>query len=60
MLIRISAPHFVAGVVLQDDVVVRAAPIVGYMATNKWRYWRVFSYCEEKGWSIEPHDDHRL
>lgn len=51
MLIRITAAHFVAGVVLQDDVVEKAAPIVKYML--RWNYWRVFSYCEEKRWELE-------
>ena len=53
MLIRIVAPHFVAGAILRDDVVVIAAPIIRYMAVNKWSYWRVFSYCEEKRWELE-------
>jgi hypothetical protein len=50
-LIRIEAPHFVAGADLRDDVVICAAPIIGYMIG--WNYWRLFSYCEEKRWRVE-------
>jgi hypothetical protein len=52
-LIRIVAPHFVAGVVFAHDEIVRAAPIVQYMARNRWNFWRVLSYCEEKRWELE-------
>lgn len=55
-LLRIVAPHFVAGIILRDDVVIKAAPIVRYMAVNKWSYWRVFGYCQEKAWSLEVID----
>lgn len=48
---RIVAPHFVAGVVLDEaDHVVRAAPIVGYM--HGWTRERVRSYVVSKGWSV--------
>jgi hypothetical protein len=47
-VIRIEAPHFTAGVVLRDGIVVRAAPIVSYM--RGWSQARVRSYCERKGW----------
>jgi hypothetical protein len=49
-LAAIDAPHFYAGIVLQDDVVVEAAPIVRYM--RKWSRDRVRDYCKEKGWKI--------
>lgn len=48
---RIVAPHFVAAVVLdQNDRVIRAAPIVGYM--HGWTRDRVRSYVARKGWQI--------
>ena len=53
-MIRIVAPHFVAGVEigLRDDfVVVRAAPILNYMLG--WRVYRVLSYCSGKRWECE-------
>jgi len=52
-LIRISAPHFVAGAVLVDDACVEAAPIIRYMMVNKWGYWRIVGYCKEKSWELE-------
>lgn len=55
ILAQISAPKpksFAAGIVLWDDRVVEAAPIVGYMAKGKWTRDRVRAYCAEKGWKI--------
>lgn len=47
---RITAPHFVAGVVVEDDKVVRTAPIVGYMLG--WTADEVRRYVHRKGWRI--------
>ena len=47
-MIRIDAPHFCAAVVLDSDIVVRAAPILKYMLG--WSRWRVADYCRNKGW----------
>jgi len=47
-VIRIEAPHFVAGVVLEQGVVVRAAPILSYM--RGWTRVRVMRYCDSKRW----------
>jgi hypothetical protein len=51
VLARISANHFVAGIVLRSAVVVEAAPIVHYMLG--WSARRVADYCRSKGWTIE-------
>jgi hypothetical protein len=50
--IRSEKPKFTAGVVLWDDVVIEAAPIVGYMKKQRWTRTRVRDYCRERGWSI--------
>jgi hypothetical protein len=50
-MIRITARHFVAGVVLRNGLAVRAAPIVGYMAG--WDGTRVIDYCVRKRWHWE-------
>lgn len=50
-MIRISASHFVAGLVLVDDFVVRAAPIVKYMLG--WTGGMVDNYCSYRGWHVE-------
>jgi hypothetical protein len=53
VLAAIDAPHFFCGVVLWDDVVVEAAPIVGYMKKQRWTRDRVRAYCQEQGWSVK-------
>lgn len=51
-LARISAPHFVAGVLLDEDgVVTKAPPIVRYMVG--WTRHRLVNYCAEKGWIVQ-------
>lgn len=47
-MIRILAPHFVAGVDLDTK---RAAPIIGYMGS--WSAERIASYCKSKCWQWE-------
>jgi hypothetical protein len=51
-LAAIDAPHFYCGIVLFDDRVVEAAPIVKYMAKQKWTRDRVRDYCKAKGWRV--------
>lgn len=48
-LIQITAPHMCAGLVLVDDKVVRAAPILHYMFG--WSIGGVTAYCNRKGWT---------
>ncbi len=50
ILASIDAPHFHAGVVLWDDKVIEAAPIVRYM--RQWTRARVREYCRQKGWKV--------
>lgn len=47
MMLRISAPHFVAGIVRGGDV----APIIKYM--KGWTLPQIRAYCARKGWSVE-------
>lgn len=51
--LRITAPHFVAGIELEHDIVTKAAPIIGYMRKQKWPEASVRDYCRAKGWTIE-------
>lgn len=56
ILAQIKAPEpkpFTAGIVLWDDRVVEAAPIVYYMKREKWTRYRVRSYCAARGWTVE-------
>jgi hypothetical protein len=51
--VRIVAPHFVCGVEIDPAtaVVVRAAPIVGYMVG--WTARRVREYVDRKQWEAK-------
>lgn len=51
-LAAIDAPHFYAGIVLRDNRVIRAAPIVDYMRVQRWSRARVRLYCERKSWKV--------
>jgi len=53
IVISITAPDFCCGLVIRDDVVVRAAPIIGYMARLHWSAARVSAYCRKRGWRFE-------
>lgn len=48
MLLRVLAPHFVAGLVATSLHGAEAAPIICYMLG--WRTLRVWQYCKRKGW----------
>jgi hypothetical protein len=48
---RIVAPHFVAGIVLQEEHACRCAPIVNYMLG--WTRERIERYCAGKRWRVE-------
>ena len=50
MLAAITAPHFCAGIVVTEDVVTEAAPIVKYM--RGWTRDKVREYVRSKGWSV--------
>lgn len=49
---RIVANHFVAGLVVADDLVVEAAPILGWTRGRRWHSVRAF--CVRRGWHGEP------
>jgi hypothetical protein len=50
LLIRIIAPHFVAGI---ERIAYRnrCAPILGYMQT--WNIEKIQNYCKSKGWECQ-------
>ena len=51
-LLRISAPHFVCGVVIDEYwQAVRVAPIVNYM--RGWTQMQIIMYCNRKRWKVE-------
>lgn len=57
-LAQIEAPDtgkrkgFAAGIVLWDDRVVEAAPIVGYMKRERYTRAQVRAYCAQRGWTV--------
>jgi len=46
-LLRITASHFVAGVVVGE----RAAPIVRYM--RRWSVEKIRTCCDDREWALE-------
>ena len=53
ILAQIRADHFTAGLVLHDDDVVEAAPIIRYMERGRWTRAVVRDYCDRRGWKIK-------
>lgn len=51
-LICINSPHFCAAVIVENDRVVRAAPILGYMRAKSWSEQQVLDYCKNKKWEV--------
>jgi len=49
-LVQITSRWFCAGVVLDADVVIEAAPIIKYM--KGWSRERVVAYCKQRGFKI--------
>lgn len=52
---RVIAPHFVAALVAQSDVVFQAAPILAWAVGKSFS--NVRTYCSARGWHLEPLDD---
>lgn len=50
-LLRIVAPHFVAGVFTDGALVRDAAPILAYMVG--WTRAQFATYVRRKGWTVE-------
>jgi hypothetical protein len=50
-LVRIDAPHFVAGILIENDHVVRGAPIIAWMIGKPEGF--VEWYCRRKGWLFD-------
>lgn len=53
-LVRVVAPHFVAGMTIRDGQADRCAPILHYM--RGWTLSEISAYCAKKKWrcSIIP------
>lgn len=53
-LLRVVAPHFVAGIVTDGESVREAAPIMAYMLG--WDATRFRAYVRQKSWKVERCD----
>ena len=51
-LYRVTAPHFVAGVVVSGDYVLQSAPILGWSVGKPFPFLR--DYAKRRGWIVEP------
>ena len=51
LFMRIVAPYFVAGVIVEESVVIKAAPIVGWMIGKNWGYCKF--WAQKKGFQVE-------
>jgi hypothetical protein len=51
MLYRISAPHYVAGLIVQNGIVKEAAPILGWCCFKEWSFCE--KYFKKKNYTIE-------
>lgn len=53
-MLIITANNFTAAIVLEDDLVVEAAPIVKYMIG--WTKRKVLNYCMAENWQCQETD----
>lgn len=47
---RVVAPHFVAGIEVDQGEIVSTAPILKYMVG--WKGREVIAYCVRRGWDV--------
>ncbi len=47
---QVTSNYFCTGIKIENHVVTKAAPIVGYM--HGWTIGKVYNYCEKKDWDI--------
>lgn len=50
-IMRVVAPHFVAGVAVRNGRIARTAPVLSYM--KGWNGRRFDEYLKSKGWTCE-------
>ena len=56
MLLQITAPCYCAGVVIEDDVVIRAAPILRWSLGKSYQFLE--NYFQRKGFKVEVIDEY--
>jgi len=50
VLYQVTAPHFCAGIIVIDNIVIKAAPILRWMIDKNVDY--LTEYCKKKKWEI--------
>lgn len=58
--IKSDDPPFTAGLVLHDDDVIEAEPVIRFMERGRWTRAVVRDYCERRGWKIRVVSEQRL
>lgn len=53
ILVRVSAPHFCAGLEIHDGKIAIAAPIIAWMKKNKMTEEQIVAYCIKKKWDCQ-------
>ena len=51
ILIRVTAPHFVAGIIVYDNVTIRSAPILRW--AERMYFVEFKNIAEKKKWTLE-------
>lgn len=49
-LVRVVAPHYVAGLITRDGIIVEAAPILKWSVGRSWEFFRW--WCRRKGYEV--------
>jgi hypothetical protein len=49
---RITSNYFVAAIIRDGDLVVQAAPVLGWTVRREWQ--QVLTYFNQRGWVVEP------
>lgn len=55
MMLRITAPHFVAGITPGKS----AAPILAWMLHKKWGEKEIIDFCKSRRWQVERIPDRK-
>ena len=50
ILYRIESNYFTCGIIIENNLVIRTAPIVNYMLN--WNLFKVLLYCKKKNFKI--------
>lgn len=49
-LYQITAPHFCAGIIVENNVIIKAAPILRWMTDKDIGF--IKEYCKKKKWTV--------